>query len=362
MLIRDVQAHVLAIPPAPSEPPATWAWGSLNQVLVVIHTDAGLTGYGEAFGYGVPHATAAVINHVLRPILLDRDPTQIAALHRQMSRQTHVFGRYGITTFAISGVDIALWDLVGKLAGQPLYRLLGGAETPRLPAYASLVRYADPDEVGDACRLALQEGYEAVKLHQLDLASVQVAREVVGDGVPLMLDVNCAWNPEEALAMAQLFAPYELYWLEEPLWPPEDYKGLARLGFQTGLALATGENACTAYAFREILEADAATFVQPSVTKVGGMTEWRKVAALAEAYNVTLVPHSPYFGPGLLATAHLIAATPQATWLEYLYLPLEASLFASPLLPVDGHFPLPQGPGLGLEVVPEVIQAYALEA
>ena len=359
MQITDVQVHLLAIPQQQDTLTSSWITGGFRyQLLIVVETDEGVTGYGEAFAYGVPHATAAVVYDVLKPLLLGADPRQIAALQDAMYRKTHLFGRYGITTFAISGIDIALWDIAGKCAGLPLYRLLGGASDNHVPAYASLVRYPEPQQVGTVVENALQEGYTAIKLHQLDVESLQMTREVAGEDVPIMMDINCAWTPEQALEMAQQFAPEDPYWLEEPLWPPEDFDGLARLGHLSGTPIATGENACTVYQFRQMLEAGAATFIQPSVTKVGGITEWQKIAALAETYNVSIAPHSPYFGPGLVATAHLVAATPRARWLEYLYVRPEASMFKDFPRITAGQFPLPQGPGLGVEIDPEIISRY----
>ena len=137
---------------------------------------------------------------------------------------------------------------------------------------------------------------------------MHVAREAAGDDILLMLDVNCSWAPDEALDIALQCIPYNLYWLEEPIWPPEDFEALAHLGQASETPIATGENACTVYQFQHMMETGCASFVQPSVTKVGGITEWRKVAALAEARNLQVAAHSPYFGPGLLATAHLVAA------------------------------------------------------
>jgi len=360
MKITDVQTHLLSIPSKKDELRASWRWGAFNQVIVSIHTDQGITGYGEAFGYGVPQATASVIHHVLRPMLVGADPRDINSLSNRMFRQTHLFGRYGITTFAISGVDIALWDIAGKCAGLPLYRLFGGTPTGQVPAYASLTRYTDPQQVAVAAGHAQQAGYKAIKLHQVDVESLRLTREKVGPEVQLMVDVNCEWTPKQALNMARQFAPYNLRWLEEPIWPPEDFKNLAQLGRLSGIPLAIGENACTAYQFREILDAGAATYIQPSVIKVGGVTEWRKIAALAEVYNVTVAPHSPYFGPGFLATAHLVAATPQADSVEYLYVNLEASVFKEPLRIEKGLFHLPPGPGLGLEIDEQVLKHYSV--
>ena len=358
MKITDVQAYLLAIPLKEEEFPASWAWGSFNQIIVVVNTDIGITGYGEAFGYGVPHATVAVINQVLKPILVGADPTRITSLQDQMYRQTHIFGRYGITTFAISGIDIALWDIAGKHAGLPLYRLLGGASDKKVPTYASLTRYGNLQQLTMVALHAKKSGYEMIKLHQLDVESVRTVRRAIGDQVGLTVDVNCAWTPEKAQEMAAQFSPYNVQWLEEPIWPPEDFKSLARLGRSIPIPLATGENACTVYQFREMLEAEAATYIQPSVVKVGGVSEWRKVASLGEAYNVKIAPHSPYFGPGFLATAHLIASCPYAESLEYLYCNLEASVFIEPLNFEKGYFYLPQGPGLGLEIDWNVLKRY----
>ena len=362
MKITDVQAHLLAIPWKSAHLPASWVSKKLNILVVEINTDEGVTGYGESFAfYGSPHATAAVIRDVLKPILLGADPAHISFLQDQMYRQTHLFGRYGITTFAISGVDIALWDIAGKCAGLPLYRLLGGAKDTQVPAYASLPRYGeDRGRMKEAVLHAQQDGYDMIKLHQLDVESLEVARRAVGGTIRLMMDVNCSWSPEKALEMARRFAPYDLYWLEEPVWPPEDFQSLARLGDLGGIPIAAGENACTVYQFKAMLDAGAATYIQPSVIKVGGVSDWRKIALLAEAYNVKVAPHSPFFGPGLWATVHLVAATPCAEPLEYYFATLEASVFKEAPRMEKGLLSLPQGPGLGLEIDPSVFKHYRL--
>jgi len=360
MKIIDVQPYLLAIPIKEKDFPASWVWGNFNQVLVSVSTDEGMTGFGEAFGYFAPHAVFSVIKHLLRPMLIGADPASISALMDRMHRQTHFLGRSGITMFAISGVDIALWDLAAKCAGLPLYRLLGGAEAQKVPAYASLVKYKNMAHLEAAALHAVRSGYDLIKLHQTDVESVAIARKTVGENTRITLDVNCAWDPRQALDMARQLAPYGLYWLEEPIWPPEDFRSLAHLGRISGIPIAAGENAQTVSPFREMFESRAVTYVQPSVIKVGGISEWRKVAALAEAHNVRVNPHSPYFGPGLLATAHLVASSPVADWVEYLYVTLEASVFKQAPRFESGFFHLPQGPGLGLEMDMEVIKKYCV--
>ena len=360
MTIASVTAHALAIPPTDRTIP--WFWDAFNQVLVEVCTDDGLVGWGEAFGYGQPLAVAAMIEHTVGPLLIGQDEADIRGLSDTLMRRTHLLGRYGVTTFAISGVEIALWDLAGKRAGQPLYRLLGGAASREVPAYASLVRYADLEQMADHAARAVGEGYEMLKLHQIDLEAVARGRQAMGDEVALTVDINCEWTPLQAAQMAAAMAEYDLYWLEEPVWPPEDFAGLAEVMRSTGVPLASGENACTAHQFKLMLDAGAVAFVQPSVTKVGGIGEFLKVATLAEAYNVGLAPHSPYFGPGFLATLHLLAHTRQALWIEKLYLELEASVFTAPLQFDKTVYTVPDGPGLGLDIDRNVLKAYRMRA
>ena len=358
MKITDVNAYLLAIPLKEMDFPTPWVWGGFNQVLIEITTDAGIIGYGESFGYGVPRGVVEVINHTLKPMLIGSDPRRILPIIDRLFQQTHIYGRYGITTFAISGVDIALWDIVGKCANLPLYKLWGGSDADKVPAYASLVKYSDQNDLKSAALHAKKAGYDVIKLHQIDEESLKTVRSAVGESARLTIDINCSWSPDEALEKARQFAPYNLYWLEEPIFPPEDFKNLARLGQLSGIPIASGENACTAFQFREMLEAGAATFIQPSVIKVGGISEWRKVAILAEVYNIKINPHSPYFGPGLLATAHLVATHRNAEFVEYLYVNLETSVFKTPPHFERGYLHLPQGPGLGLEIDPAVLKQY----
>lgn len=314
-------------------------------------------GWGEAFGYGAPRAVAAVVNYTLRPLLIGQDASDIDGIMDALFRATHLWGRYGVTTFAISGVEIALWDLAGKRANKPLFELLGGADSRMVRAYCSLVRYRDLDQMAEHAAEAARTGFAMVKLHQIDAESVRRGRDAIG-ALPLTVDVNCEWTPAEAIRMARAMTQHQLYWLEEPVFPPEDYAGLARVAQETGVPLASGENACTAHQFSLMMEARATAFIQPSVTKVGGISEWLKVAALAEIHKVRVAPHSPYFGPGFLATLHLIAHLRSTTWVEHLHLTLETSLFTEPLVLEGGTYTVPDGPGLGLEANRDVIRAY----
>jgi len=360
MKIADVKAHVLKIPFCQESIPAPDFQEGITQVVTEIVTDEGISGYGEAFGLGVPQATASVVEELFRPMLLGRNPLCINELQDIMFRKSHIWGRYGVTTFALSGVEIALWDLAGRYAGLPLHRLLGGAGSESLPAYASLVNYRDIDQLAQMVAKAKSEGFGAVKIHQTDLLSVAKARSVLGDAIDLMVDVNCPWTPRQALQMEQAMREYSLTWLEEPIWPPEDFQSLAQLRTKGRLPIALGENLCTAVQFQAAISASAADYLQPSVVKVGGITEWLKVAALAQTHNIPLVPHSFYLGPGYLATAQLLSVTPGALYIEDFYVQPETTVFGVSLRSENGRFAVPQGPGLGMDIDTAVLMEYRL--
>lgn len=363
MKIENVETFHVSLPfdSGGAEGWAANAWTALDYVLLRIDTDAGISGWGDAFGYGAAWATRAAVERIVAPQLIGRDARDIARIHHDLQQRNHIWGRYGVTLFAISGVDIALWDIAGKAAGEPLHRLLGGARRMRIPAYASLFRYADPEVVAERTRAAVNEGFRHIKLHEVREPEVRAAREAAGVGVPLMVDVNCEWTPHQALAMTRTLMPYDLYWLEEPIYPPEDFAALAALRRETGVPLAAGENACTAFQFRDMIASGGIDFLQPSVTKVGGISEMLKIVTLAETQGATLMPHSPYFGPGLLASLHVLATLPDECLAEFFYYKsLPASLYGDAVRAVDGHMIVPDGPGLGLEPDPDVIREHAV--
>ena len=359
MKIENVESVLIEIPFTSSGATKDWRdWRTLDYVFMRIDTDAGISGWGDAFGYGAARATKAALDHMVAPALIGQDARDIAGISRRLQKANHLWGRYGVTMFAIGGVDIALWDIAGKAAGKPVHELLGGRGRETMPAYASLFKYQDPEVVAERCAHALGRGYRHIKLHETEVADVAAAREAVGPDVAIMLDTNCPWSPREAREAAARLAEFDLYWLEEPIFPPEDFDALAELQRESGIRIAAGENACTAWEFQKMFDAGAVAYAQPSVTKVGGITEYRKVAVLAEAAGVSCVPHSPYFGPGFLATLHLLAADPNAFLIEHIYLDLEAYPFGDLNLPSGAEFRVPDGPGLGADPDPNVLRDY----
>ena len=340
-------------------------WKALDFCLVRVDTDAGITGWGEAFSYSCRRAVVAAVREMIAPLVVGknagRDAAGIAELHAEIQKRLHIFGRFGITAFALSGLDIALWDIAGKAAGKPLHALLGGAKRERLACYASLLRYAEPSLAARYCEQALGEGFGAIKLHEVSEAVIAAARKVVPPEAALLLDVNCEWNVPDAIAIGKRLAPMGLAWFEEPVFPPEDGAGLRAVGEACGIPIAAGENCCFTSQFAALFDAGAVQYAQPSVTKVGGITEFRKVAALAAERRVALAPHSPYFGPGALATLHLIAALAEEARFEYFYLWPDAGLYGNLLAPTGGDIAVPQSPGLGADPDPDVLRRYRVE-
>jgi len=325
-------------------------------LLVKVETDDGLCGWGEAFANSGWMSTRAAIEHQIAPRCIGRDPTQISQLMHELQRGLYNCGRSGPVVFALSALDIALWDLAGKHAGQPLYRLLGGSARTTLPAYASLLRYGDAAVIQRQVSQAVDRGYRLIKLHEHDIDVVRAARQAAGSTIPIMLDCSCAWTVDQAIAAARDMADLDLTWLEEPVYPPDDHAGLARLRAASATPIAAGENVSNLFEFKRLFEAGALGYAQPSVTKVGGVTEMRKVFALAEAFNVPVVPHSPYYGPGLLASIHVCAASARETWIEHYYCDFAETPFDAWTGVRDGAIAVPQAPGLGHDPDPASIE------
>ena len=336
-------------------------WRALDFVLLRLETDTGLVAWGEGFSYFCATAVKAMIDETVIPTLIGRDPAEMETILAELRHKLHILGRYGISIFAISAADIALHDLAAKAAGVSLAEHLGGRRRRDLPAYASLIRYGNPDMAAGVAGAAASEGYGMIKLHEIELEPVLAVRKAIGPDLHLTDDVNCNWTAERTLELAPaLRDDANLLWLEEPTFPPEDFATMASLRGQTGLAIATGENLCTHYQFAELIRAGGADYVQPSLTKIGGFSDTMETHRLAKAAGTKVAHHAPYFGPGLLATLQVLGAVEDEGWLEWLYVGREASLYPGLKEPKDGRIEIPDGPGLGHDPDPEVIAKYAV--
>ncbi|MEM7745418.1 MAG: mandelate racemase/muconate lactonizing enzyme family protein [Pseudomonadota bacterium] len=362
MIITKAEVVQLRIPfsdPGSGKGLFQGAWTALDFVLLRLETDDGLVGWGEAFSYFCADAVAAMVRQSVVPLLEGRNVSDMHGILADMRQKLHIVGRYGITMFAISAADIALHDLAAKARGISVAELLGGLRRTDVPAYASLIRYGEPGLVRDMAGRAAAKGYGMIKLHEIEEASIRAGRNGAGR-LALTNDVNCNWSAEQTRELAPMLREIDLLWLEEPVFPPEDFALLAALRAETGLAIATGENACTGHQFAEMIKAGAADYVQPSVTKIGGLAETMATRAHAAAAGVHIAHHAPYFGPGYLATLQVLATAPEEEWFEYLYIDREADLYPAMPLPLDGRVAVPEGPGLGAEPDPKVLERFAV--
>ena len=356
-----------------------------GSLLVEIETDERIIGIGEA-GVG-GGATAGVIEKLLQPMLIGEDPLLIEGLWQKMFARTRQYGRRGVVMNAISGIDIALWDIAGKTANLPVYRLLGACRE-RVEAYASGGFYQQGKSVDDLAGEA--EGYRArgfqgmkmkvgrnpstqthlrhlVEHSQVcevepeeDIARVAAVRQALGPKAKLMVDVNCAWSPSFAIEMGRAFEPYKLYWIEEPV-STDDIDGSARVAEALATPIAGYETEIGLYGFRELITRGAVDIVQPDLAWAGGFSECRRIAALAHAHHLTVAPHS-FAGAVLLAASlHFVASIPNGLVLEFDQNPngLRDDLLTEPItIESDGSIRLPERPGLGIELDRAAVERY----
>jgi L-alanine-DL-glutamate epimerase-like enolase superfamily enzyme len=334
------------------------ARAGMCSLLVRVDTEDGLTGWGEAFGFGSIATTRSAVDTLIAPLAVGREFADPALLFDDIGRTLHHYGRGGAVRFALAGLDIALWDLAGKKLDCPTSALLGPRVRDFVEGYASLPKYNEPNLVRHHVQAAIDQGFRSVKVHEVTAEAVATARATLGADHRLMVDCNCAWNREDAIGMARLLRRHNLTWLEEPIWPPEDVAGIQAVA-QAGDVppLALGENLGSLSAFEPYIAAPAPTYLQPSVIKVG-FTEFLRIARAAGAAGHKLAPHSAYLGPGLLASLQLAAALPDYDILEFFNAELAMPLFGPIGRPaVGGLIAIPDGPGLGADPLPELLTA-----
>ena len=360
MTIVQAQAIPIRLPFEIGGPKPTFAGipRMMDILLIRIETDSGLVGWGEAFGLSIWPATRQAFEYLVAPLILGKDEKDIASLMLNLQKQLHILGRSGAVTYALSGLDIALWDLAGKASQQSVSELLGGSHHATLPAYASLMRYGTTDLVQRNTERALSLGFSAIKLHELGVEHVQAARTVMGLDIPLMMDVNCPWSFEQTQGMLDQLEPFQLFWLEEPIWPPEDFSSLSQVRKLNKIPIAAGENNISAHHFSEMLSQGAVDFAQPSVTKIGGITEMMKIIHMCHEHAIPVMPHSPYFGPGFLATLHMTSCFAERTMIEYSFAQMEFNPLGDAILMKNGLLEIPTGPGLGYDPDLDIIEKF----
>ena len=348
-----------------------------DTTVVVVETDEGITGYGSA--QGTPLVCKAVVEEQLAPTLVGEDPTYVEWLWEKMYsgsrassaiREGHsqpIFGRRGETMAAISGVDIALWDILGKSVGQPVYKLLG-ASRDRVPGYAS-GGWAPAGKAGEEMGSYAARGFSAVKMRvsgrdgfSIDtcVRRVSEAREAIGPDVELMVDAHGCLNVTTAIKLALALEEYDITWFEEPV-SPDNHPGMAEVRARTGIPISAGENEFTRYDFRDLITSGAVDIIQPDVAQTGGITESRRIGALASAFGLRCIPHVWSSGLLFAASIHVAASLPNCHIFEVSQapLPLIYEMFKEPFVINDGYVEVPKGPGLGVELVDNFEQRFA---
>ncbi len=364
MKITDIKAIPLFIPQKEISPLPLSAKSKRRgyHLLVEVVTDEGITGYGEAYPFTIG-AISKFIEEELKPRLLGENPMHIERLWDMMYHVRYGHGVKGITIYAISAVEIALWDIIGKWRNLPVYEMLGGLCRDKIKAYASLMEYKKPKDVAGIALRWAEEGYTAIKLHQggdTVIESVKAVRQAVGHNIDLMVDVNGAWTPRQAVEKAKEMEQYGVLWLEEPVWPVDDYDGLAYVKDKSNIPIAAGENEYTHYGFRELIAKRAVDILQPDAIMSGGILECRKIFALAEAWNLQIATHSFFYGPGIAATLHLSLSNMRSEYIEINAVPLEAFYIQPSIRPEKGYVRASDKPGLGIEIDEDVVKKYSL--
>lgn len=338
-------------------------------IIVEVFTDEGLVGIGEAGYAGGPvQSTMAVLEKELAPMVIGEDPQAIEKIWNKIYLTSIAHGRRGIIMHAISGLDIALWDLAGKIAGMPTYRLLGYFRD-KVPAYASGGFYSEGKGVTELAAEAssgVAEGFKAFKMKigrlpsiKDDMKRVQAVRDALGPDIGLMVDANSIWDVPTALKWIKPLEELDVRWIEEPVCV-DDVEGSARIAAATSIPIAGYEQESNRLGFRDLILHGGVQFVQPNSVRVGGISEVRKIAALAAMWHRPCYPHSFSSAVCILANLHVLASIPNGGELEYDRNPnpLREELNIHKLEIEDGVVKLPERPGLGIELNPDTVEKY----
>jgi len=373
--ITDVEAVILRQPVLDEG----IADGSQDDLVVLVHTDEGITGLGEVDS--APEAVRAMIDapgshaiaNSLRDLLVGEDPLEVERLWQKMYRGLIYVGRRGIALHAISGIDIALWDIKGKALGKPVCELIGTPRRRRVRAYASRLMPDTPGEVREAVGALREQGFTAVKLGwgplgadaELDLELARAACEAGGEGVTILIDAGLGYvaDAQKAIGVARGLEELGVFWLEEP-FEPDEYEAYAELADAVEIRVAAGEQDTTLWGFRELIERGHVDLVQPDVTRCGGITEMLRIAEFAAGRGVETVPHAWKSGIIKAASLHVNAVLPEALFQEYCVAETPINtLLTRERLPIDseGFLTVPTSPGLGVELDLDVLERYRVD-
>lgn len=351
--IKKIEVFLVSYPIQKGLSDATRKVENIGYTIVQLTTDQGLTGFGVTYNEVGGEATKVMIEKNIAPRIIDKSPFETEIIWFDLMQYLRGVGRKGLTYCAISAVDIALWDLKGKILNMPLYKLLGGSSN-KIPVYASggWTSYSD-DELVEEMESFVSQGYRMIKFKvgadnsiKRDVERVKKVRDSVGSDIGIMLDANNCWDCATGVRFANMVKKYDIMFLEEPTFA-DDIPGLRRFKQGTDMPLATGEHEYTKYGCRDLIINEAADIIQMDFTRAGGFTEAIKVAAMCQAWNIKFAPHAMEN-----IHIHLISAMQNSLFLERLILFEELTnlTYINCPIPEDGYMYIPDLPGLGLEL------------
>lgn len=375
-IIRKVTCHAVSAPIArPFTSSRGWLYKTRGSCIVEIETQDGIVGWGEC--YGPAHVAKAFIDTQFGPRIIGRDAFDVEVIWEDLYNRIKDYGSSGMAIAAISGIDIALWDIIGKSCGKPVHKLIGGAYRDTVQAYATGLYFIDMDrlieEAVEEAQGYVEDGFTAVKMKiglgspKLDIARVAAVRKAIGDDIRLMVDANHCFSVPAAIRLGRELEQLNVEWFEEPI-SPEDLDGYVEVSRALDMAVAGGENEYTRWGFRDIVSRKAMDIVQPDVCAAGGLSECRKIATLAIAHGVECVPHAWGSIIGVAATLHFIAALPDQPpsfrpmpplfEFEQCENPFRDDLGMEPIVQERGIVAIPTGPGLGIDINRKVLEKY----
>ena len=341
-------------------------------VYVKIITDDGITGWGEAIAREAPSATASIINELFKPMLIGKDPLDTEVLWEELFTAMRIRGHHaGYYVEALSGVDLALWDLKGKILGKSVHKLLGGAFRSEVRAYASSVVFMSPEDTVKEIEKLLEQGFRYIKVkigrgYDIDKSVIKAIRNSLGNEVEIMVDANTAYNVATAIKVGRMLEKYDVVWFEEPV-PPDNLEGYTRVAKALDIPIAGAETLFTKYQWLEFMSREAIDIAMPDIARVGGITELLRIRALADSFGIPMTFHVGLSGAGCrAATLQFIAATPTNTLFtpayEYYYVeknPLAYEITKEPVENFRGDYvTIPGKPGLGVEIDEEKLRKY----
>ena len=367
MKIIGIRAYTISVPLEKPWRIAGIVMSEMTATVVEVEADNGLIGYGEALTRLGPSVAREVVTSILKPVVIGADPMNVDVLWERMFSTMKSRGHWkGFMIEAISGVDIALWDLIGKALNQSISTLLGGRHHEKLEAYASSIMLMEQKEMVKEAQDLVRQGYKKIKVKvglgvDMDFGNIRAIREAVGPDIGIMLDANSGYSTEEALRLGARLEPLNILWLEEPVLP-QDLEGYARLSDGLRMPVIGGESEFCRWGFRDLILRGKVTIIQPDIARCGGFTEGRKIAALASCHGISVAPHTGASGAVSIAAAiHFASSLSNFCLYEHMYTenPLRTEILKDPILECENGFvKVPTGPGLGIEIDKEKLKRY----